>query len=348
MILPFALNEKHRQNKGKSIQGGIFIKNERKTPIFIIKLSKLLRRVPQSHNRLHELQEKLRNHTSGFKGEQSLDYFYRYLPKDVHLLHGMRILHDDYYFQMDTLLISPSFITILEVKYLAGSLFFENRFSQLIRTYNDKRDSFTNPIEQVNRQKYHLSKILEQNKFTAVPIETLVVITHPSAIIDASPTYKEALERVIKSSNLPQKFENLTRKHPTPVLAQKQIKKLIKLLSKISSLYDPDVCELFQIKKAELISGVLCITCTHSTLRYVRGTWYCPVCNTSSKTAHIEALEDYACLISTNITTKACKDFLKLSSNKQAYNILCSLKLPYTGNRKSRYYHLTPLLENLQ
>lgn len=301
--------------------------------------------MPQSHHRLHELQEKLRNHTSGYKGEQSLDYFYRYLPSDVHLLHGIRILHDDYYFQMDTLFITSSFLTIVEVKNLTGSLFFDSRFSQLIRTYDDKRDSFTNPIEQVKRQKYHLSQVLEQNKIPSVPIETLVVITHPSAIIDASPTYKEASEKVIKSSSLPQKFESLTRKHPTPLLTQKQIKKLIKLLSKTSSVYNPDVCELFQINKDDLIRGVLCKICIHSDMEYNRGTWYCSLCNSSSKTAHIEALEDYACLISINITTKECKDYLKLSSNKQAYNILCSLELPYTGNRKSRHYHLNPLLE---
>jgi Nuclease-related domain len=274
-----------------------------------------------------------------------LDYFYRYLPNDVHLLHGIRILHDDYYFQMDTLFITSRFLTIVEVKNLTGSLFFDNRFSQLIRTYDDKRDAFTNPIEQVNRQKYHLSKILEQNKMPSIPIETLVVITHPSAIIDASPTYKDASEIVIKSSSLPQKFESLTRKYPTPILTQKQIKKLIKLLSKTSSLYNPDVCELFQIKKDDLIRGVFCQSCTPSLMQFKRGTWYCPFCNSSSKTAHIEALEDYAYLISLNITTTECRDYLKLSSNKQAYQILCSLKLPYTGNRKSRHYHLDPLLE---
>jgi Nuclease-related domain len=274
-----------------------------------------------------------------------LDYFYRYLPNDVHLLHGIRILHDDYYFQMDTLFITSSFLTIVEVKNLIGSLFFDNRFSQLIRTYDDKRDSFTNPIEQVNRQKYHLSKILEQIKMPSIPIETLVVITHPSAIIDASPTYKEASEIVIKSSSLPQKFESLTRKYPTPILTQKQIKKLIKLLIKTSSLYNPDVCELFQINKDDLIRGVLCQNCTPSLMQYKRGTWSCSICNSTSKIAHIEALEDYACLISIKITTKECRDYLKLSSNKQAYQILCSLKLPYTGNRKSRHYHLDPLLE---
>lgn len=274
-----------------------------------------------------------------------MDYFYRYLPNDVYLLHGIRILHDDYYFQMDTLFITSSFLTIVEVKNLTGILFFDKRFSQLIRIYDDKRDSFTNPIEQVNRQKYHLSKILEQNKMPSIPIETLVVITHPSAIIDASPTYKEASEIVIKSSSLPQKFESLTRKYLTPILTQKQIKKLIKFLSKTSSLYNPDVCELFQINKGDLIRGVLCQSCTPSLMHYNRGSWYCSICNSSSKTAHIEALEDYACLISINITTKECRDYLKLSSNKQAYQILCSLKLPYTGNRKSRHYHLDPLLE---
>jgi hypothetical protein len=66
-----------------------------------------------------------------------------------------------------------------------------------------------------------------------------------------------------------------------------------------------------------------------------------------AKTTPIEALEDYACLIYTKITTNECRDYLKLSSNKQAYNILRSLNLPYTASRKSRHYYITPLLEKI-
>lgn len=308
----------------------------------------MIKRVPHTHHRKQEIQDQLRNHSSGFKGEQSLDYFYRYLPKeDINFLHSIRISHEDYFFQMDTIIITPTFITILEIKYLAGHLFLDDRFSQLIRTFEGKKEAFTNPIDQVKRQSYHLSKILSQYKFPAVPIETLVIMTHPTAIIEAPLTYKEAAEKVIKSSSLQEKFEVLSQKHSKTILSQTQIKKLTKLLLKLSSSYNPDICELFQINKNELIRGVFCPTCNHAIMEYKRGTWHCRTCYTSSKTAHIEALQDYACLLSTEITNSECTYFLNLASNSQAYHLLCSLNLPFTGNTKSRKYHLEPLLEKI-
>lgn len=325
--------------------GGVIIKKHRKIPIYITKLSKLIKRMPQTHNKLLELQQKLKNHITGYKGEKSLEFFYRYLPKDVYFLHNIRILQNDYYFQMDTVILSPSFITILEIKNLVGHLYFDDRFSQLIRTYEGKKEAFSNPIEQVERQKLHLYKILNQYKFTSLPIETLVVITNPSSIIEASPTYLEASEKVIRSSSLQHKYANLSRKHPNILYTHKDIKKLSKILSKVSSSYDPDVCKLYKINKNELIRGVFCSNCDHSSMSYVWGNWYCPTCSSSSKTAHITALQDYALLISHTITTSECSDYLNLSSKKQAYNLLRLLDLPFTGNRKSRKYILTPLLE---
>jgi hypothetical protein len=335
-------------NCSKKQKGGYRMKKQRKTPIFITKLSKLVRRIPPNHFRKEEFQEQLRNHSSGFKGEQSLEYFYRYLPKDIHFLHGLRIQQDKYYFQMDTLLITPCFITILEIKYMAGHLLFEDQFFQFIRTYEGKEEAFANPIDQVNRQQYHLSKILDQYKLPSIPIETLVVMTHPSAIVESSPTYKEAKEKVIKSSSLQQKFESLARKYPNPILTQKQVMKLTRLLVKLSSSYDPDICELFQVKKNELAKGVFCPKCSHSIMRYEWGKWHCNSCYTSSKTAHIEALQDYTLLISKKITNYECALYLNLSSSSQAYHLLRSLNLPASGTNRSRHYHLTPLLENLQ
>lgn len=321
------------------------MKKEREAPIFITKLSKLVKRIPPNHYKKQEFQDLLRNHSSGFKGEQSLEYFYRYLPKDIVYLHGLRILDDEYFFQMDTLLITPSFITILEIKYMAGQLFFEDQFFQFIRTYGGKEEAFANPIDQVTRQKIHLTRVLEQHKLNVLPIEKLVVMTHPAAIIEAAPGYKEANEIVIKSPSLQQKYESLLRKYPTPVLTQKQVKKMSRLLLKLSSSYDPDICELFQVNKNELSKGVFCPTCPHSIMNYIWGKWHCSTCDTSSKTAHIEALQDYAHLISKQISNYEFAWYLNLQSSSQAYHLIRSLKLPSTGTNKSRIYHLDPLLQ---
>jgi Nuclease-related domain len=321
-------------------------KIELKPPVIIKKLEVLLKRSsPTSHKR-PQILESYRRFKAGFTGEQSLQYFYRYLPKDGLLfLPGLRIMHDEYYFQMDQLIVSPTFLLILEIKNLAGHLYLDDKVKQMIRTLDGKRECFEDPIEQVKRQSYHLNQILKQCKFPAIPIERLVVITNPSTIVEFSPSYKEAFARVIKSAQLHHKFTAFQQKYQTSILTSKEMKKISKQLFKLHDAHDPDVCDLFQMDKRELLKGVLCPKCDQPFIMYYKGAnWRCPNCPHKSKTAHIEALKDYALLISPTITNRECKYFLHLPSTSITTHLLKALILPYTGSTKSRSYNLLPLL----
>jgi Nuclease-related domain len=321
-------------------------KFELKPPILIKKLEVLLKRNSPSHLKRPHIMESLRKHKAGYNGEQSLMYFYRYLPKKgMHYLPGIRMLHDEYYFQMDSLIITPHFLLILEIKSHAGHLYFDDKVKQMIRTLDGKKEAYEDPIEQVKRQKYHLNKIMEQHKLPAVPIESLVVITNSSTIVEFSPTYKEAFIRGIKSPQLQHKFEVYQSKYQESSLNKKELRKFIKQLFKLHDTYSPDVCELFQINKCELIKGVLCPMCVlPSIMNYKGANWRCPNCQHKSKRAHVEALIDYALLISPNITNQECKDFLKLPSRSITTHLLRALNLPYAGSTKSRTYNLLPLM----
>jgi hypothetical protein len=322
------------------------IKKQRTKPIVIDKLESLLKRATFTDGQREEIQDALRKHVSGFRGEQSLDYFYRYLPKvSISYLHGIRILHQDYYFQMDTLIVTPKFLLIIESKNIAGHLHFESPYDPMIRTLNEVKEAFDNPVEQVKRQSYHLMEMLKSLKNPNIPIESLVVMTNPKAITEFNPTYKEARSKVIKSSGLAAKFEELSNKHNLECLSQKEVKRLIKYLLKNHSPDDPDVCSIFRIQKDHLIRGVFCPNCKTNILQRRKRTWYCSICTKNYNKAHEAALIDYAHLISKSISNKACKDFLQLPSANQAYYLLRSLNLPYTGTRKSRIYHLDSLLK---
>ncbi|MFD1358993.1 nuclease-related domain-containing protein [Fictibacillus halophilus] len=217
------------------------------------------------------------------------------MPKDGLLyLPGLRIMHDEYYFQMDQLILTPTFLLILEIKNLAGHLYFDDKVKQMIRMLDGKRECFEDPIEQVKRQSYHLKQILRQCKFPIIPIERLVVITNPSTIVEFSPSYKEALARVIKSVQLLHKFTLFQQKYQTPILTSKEMKKLSKQLFKLHDTHDPDVCALFQMDKRELVKGVLCPKCDQSFILYYKGAnWRCPIYQHKLKNAHVDALIDY-------------------------------------------------------
>ncbi|MBY6036599.1 NERD domain-containing protein [Fictibacillus nanhaiensis] len=293
------------------------------------------------HSKICEkLEEHLAKHLAGLNGEKSLEYFYRYLPQDVQFIHNIRILHMNFYFQMDTLIITSKFIILLEIKNYAGHLYFDDKYGQLIRKFNDKEDIFDDPIEQVKRQSFHLSKILNQHKIPEVPIETLVVLTNPRTYIHSSQT----ISTIVKSSRIQQKFQEFDQKYKKEVLTLKEKKRIHRILMKLHEPYNPDILEYYGIDKSELITGVLCSEC-HTRMERISANWQCIKCKHTSKNAHIRALMDYALLISTDITNKECKEFLHLSSSMQAYHILHSLNLPYTGaSRRSRTYHLDSLI----
>lgn len=312
----------------------------------IKKLNTLLKRLALQQIKTKDVEEYLARQMAGIRGELSMDYFYRYLPQEeIKFLHNIRILHHDYYFQIDTLIITSKFILILEIKNIAGHIYFDNLFSQVIRLNDGRKESFDDPIQQTERQAYHLSEILLHNKVPFIPIEALVVITNPKTLVESAPGHKEAINKVIKSGDLKWKFDDLNRKHSKEVLSKKDIKKVSRVLTKLHTPYNPDVCSLFKIDKNELIKGVLCLECDHITLVRTKRSWYCTNCNQYYKGAHIHALKDYALLISTEITNKEFKDFLNLPTSSQAYHLLKALQLPYSGSTKSRKYDLKPLLD---
>ncbi|ANC78559.1 hypothetical protein ABE65_017840 [Fictibacillus phosphorivorans] len=322
------------------------IKKHRAQPIIIHKLQSLLKRALLNDAKQGEIQRVLRKHISGYRGEQSLDYFYRYLPQNnLIFLHGLRISHEDYYFQIDTLIITPHFLLIIESKNIAGHLYFKSAYDPLIRTLNDHQEAFDNPVEQVKRQSYHLMAILNNFKVLHVPIESLVIMTNPKAITEFSPAYKEARLKVIKSSGLVAKFEELSNKHRKEIILPKDSKKISKNLMKIHTPDNPDVCSKFQIHPNHLLTGVFCPSCETELLQRRRRTWYCPSCKNNYNKAHEAALVDYALLISSTISNKSCKQFLNLTSTNQSYQLLKSLNLLFTGNRKSRIYHLDNLVK---
>jgi ribosomal protein L37AE/L43A len=319
---------------------------KRKIPIFIIKLNILLKRLPPHQLKRDDVKEYLARQMAGLRGEHSMDYFYRYLPQnEIQFLHNIRILHDDYYFQIDTLIITPNFFLILEIKNIAGHIYFDNLYSQVIRLHDGKKESFDDPIQQVERQAFHLSEILKHKKVPLIPIETLVVVTNPKTLVESAPGHKDALNKVIKSADLKKKFDLLNKKHTKKVLTKMEIKKVNRLLNKLHTPYNPDVCSLFHIDKNELTKGVFCPDCENVILNRNKRSWYCTNCTKHHKNAHIDALKDFAMLISNEITNKEFKDFLNLPSSSISYHLLQSLNLPYAGSTKSRTYLLNSLLE---
>lgn len=323
----------------------ILIIKERSRPLIIDGLEALIARLHVTHPKIPQLESSLYNYKKGYRGEKSIDYFLNLLPeKDFHIFHGLRLPLGKSFFQMDTLIVSPYFILILEVKHISGTLTFQVESNQMIRTYNDVEEGMANPILQARRHEYQLKRFLQSYNFPKVPIESFVIISDAKTIIKS--TNQSVYKKVKQGANLPFLIENMGLRYPNQCLSLKDIKKMTRQLMKSHTVHIPDVLKKYSIDESEIITGVCCLNCGSLPMERFRGFWLCRQCGVKSKTAHIPSIREFALLYGSNITNKRLRDFLHISSDSVAKRILTSSNLDFKGKTKDRVY-IIPLKEEM-
>ncbi|MFA9559986.1 nuclease-related domain-containing protein [Evansella sp. AB-rgal1] len=318
-----------------------------KKSIYLRKLEALSKRILQYNSSFPAVEKELISYKSGFRGEKSLEYYFTFLDeKNSLILHDLRLPYKTNFFQMDVIILTLSFIYLLEVKNLIGNLEFDPDFHQLIRTYNEKVDIFSDPIQQGQRHIFQLKAWLTKMKFPSIPIESNVVITNPQArIITPTPRHSAyIIDHVIRSSKIEDKVRLLGQKYPHQVLQHQDMRKLSNRLIKSHTPQTKDILEHFRIPRESILKGVHCPNCSSLPMTRLWGAWHCSFCKHSSEDAHIAALNDYALLIDTHITNAQLRDFLQVPSIRCATYLLQSMNFPYTGTFRDRTYTL-PLEE---
>ncbi|AST94110.1 MULTISPECIES: nuclease-related domain-containing protein [Sutcliffiella] len=311
---------------------------ERKLPVKILTLEALLRRLPDNHHARLQIEEEYGIMMAGYKGEKAVDFYLKEIPKEnYHVMTGLRIYEGESFFQMDNLIITPKYLLIIEVKNLAGILFFDHQYQQLIRTLNGVEEVFDYPIVQTNRQRKKLSNWLVENKFRPVPIETLVVISNKKAIIKSS-IY---LEEVIRSPSLPIRIDNLESKYKTKLFTENEMKKLKKLLLKKHVEEKLDYMTRFSMEQTDLIVGPHCPICYSLEITKQPKGWICKnECNFTLVQLLKSSLLDFRYLFSSTITNNQFRYFMRIKSKSTSNHMIRSLGLKPNGAQKNRTYHI--------
>ena len=318
----------------------ILIAKERTIPIRIQKNDALLRRLPKNHSKRAAIEQDQAKRMAGYRGEQSLDYYVSKLPeKDFIIFHGIRLTDGKYFFQMDTLILSPYFLLILEVKNFFGTLFFDPILNQLIQTtQNGEEKGYANPIEQANQQSRSLKKWLDKINIIA-PIDFLVVISKPSTIIKTPPNNTHILQKVTHVQFLLSRIEKHKDMYKKEIFPPKELKKLTRLILKSHVPEMFDCLKHYEITSDELITGVICPNCFSYPVKRHYGTWFCLSCQYKNKNAHLQAVTDFFLLNNdTPISNQQFRDFLHLTSADVARKMLISMNLSSTGTNKGKVY----------
>jgi hypothetical protein len=316
-------------------------------PIKILKLYALLRRILPNHPLRQDIEAELMKIEAGYKGELSLDYHLSFLPdKEYIILHNIRLSYKTFYFQIDTLILHTNFILILEVKNIAGELFIDTSFNQMIRTRNNITEVFPDPILQAYKQKVELVKWFSSKKLPEIPIEFKVVLTNSNTLIKNTQDNTLVVNQLIRSSRLTFEIAKLKDKFKTQKVTDKQLSKIANQLIKAHIPQNMDVLSQFRIPKSDILPGVYCRNCESLTMERISGSWKCSHCFSERKDAHIDSLMDYALLLNPTISNKEMREFLNLKSISTATRLLTLLNLPTSGVTKNRRYSLLRLVSN--
>ncbi|HEY2420086.1 MAG TPA: NERD domain-containing protein [Neobacillus sp.] len=307
------------------------------------KLEALKRRLSSTHSQWPEVVTSYNSMKTGLDGERSLDFYLDLLPDSkYYIFHDLRLKYKNYFFQIDTLVLCTSFGLNLEVKKLTGGLFFDKNFNQLIV---NKRNRRKNPVQQAKMQTQKLKLWLEEHNCPALPIHYLFVNSNEDAVIRTDPENEEITRNICNSEVLIDKIEQMEKYYSTEQLTEKELRKIRRLLLLNHTPDDPDILKEYHTSPKDIIPGAQCPQCKAIPMKYKSGTWHCPTCGYISKTAHIQAINDYFLLIKPSITNAELREFLHLPSRKISYHILNSMGFPFSGRNKGRVYFPSPPLK---
>lgn len=305
----------------------------------------LCRRLPPEHPEIENINLRARNLRAGYNGERSLKFELSFLPKnDFHIIHELKLKDPQGMFQIDTLILSPNFFLIIEVKNIYGTIVFDN-LNQVIRYTEDTEEGFPNPIAQVKLQKLRLKNFLQNLNIPPIPIETTVVYANPRTIIKNQSTSKIVNETVMHKSNILSKITELKQINSTIHLTANQLRKISQTLIKNHQTKQQNALHEYGIKTEQLLKGVICPKCTTIPMKRIYGTWQCDYCDNLDGTAHIPALQDYYLLINKTIANRHARHFLKLKSKDVTKQLLQKLNLPITGTQRTRKYMLHKIMD---
>lgn len=280
---------------------------------------------------------------AGYLGESSVDYKLSLFQKECFFHYpDLRLNNHQNNFQIDSLIITPKLIFLIEAKNLKGTLEYSGKYKQIVQTTESGQTSYRDPILQVKTQAQQLRNWLLKFGYQ-VPIEPLVVSTNHATIIRNLDNDNEFKHRFITLENLIFKIDSIYNSYKKNTLSINDIHNIISKISSHNNPYRANLINYYNIKQQHIFKGIPCKNCTNIQLRRISRTWFCPKCKTKISDAHIRVILDYFLLHDTFITNKQCRELLQLRSHDVSYRLLNSSGFKSIGNKKGRKY-LSPKL----
>ncbi|BDH60546.1 nuclease [Lysinibacillus sp. PLM2] len=299
-------------------------------------LEAISRRLALNDFEYPKFQEMYFRQRKGYQGELKVDTKWNELriPIEHYLLYNYETVNEvGNTHQIDTIMLSPNFIFIVEIKNISGKIDYDEEKRQFTNTKeDDRKEVYSNPVDQVERHTRLITRMMDLVGIQ-LPVESAIVFSNTSTTIGLMP-------KRIPSFHLSGLYSHMTmlfKKHSKQAVSIKEMNVLKDFL--LESLkrerWKPN------IDKQKLLNGAICEQCNQQTIMtYSNGRFICPKCNTKSKEILLKSLNDYRLLFSPWISNRAFKQFFNIASSKTSYKLLKSLNLQSYGNNRGRLYFI--------
>ncbi|WP_160722699.1 nuclease-related domain-containing protein [Bacillus sp. USDA818B3_A] len=297
-----------------------------------------------NHPKYPVIEKELARRWAGYWGEAALANYLKELPSEkYYILHDLQLQLHGIHFQIDTLILTQTYIQIIEAKNIIGTLYFDNIFNQLIRTNPDgTEESFEDPRIQCRRLQSLLGRWLILHNLHLLPIDYLIFFKSSNRTILKTSGTGTDLTRICKGRDLFNKIENSENRYKQVKI---QTPEMIEIANFLLSKHTPkqiDILKEYELTETEPIQGVQCSSCKHIPMEYQKGKWICIKCGSKSRDGHIETINDHFLLVKPTITNRECQKILHLPSANITQKKLIALDLPTSGHTKKRVYHQWP------
>lgn len=282
-----------------------------------------------------KIEERLYNLQAGFGGETQYDkYLTEFKPRYPHaILHDVTLCEDNIFFQMDSVLITPAFIVISEVKNLAEKIVVKSNPFQFIKEYPDgKRQPLKNPIVELERKIYLFENWLKKRKIE-IPIKGIVAFAYNNELnIEETPSMD-----IMFTYEVAAHFRSLPV--TKEILNKPEIHSIARKIANSHQEYNPfPLIKRFDIQPAHILPGVICPTCNHLPMIWMQKKWICHPCGYAGKNDHESALKDWSMLIKNSITNREFRYFTQLENRNTAKKLLARSPIELQGlGRSSKY-----------
>lgn len=314
------------------------ILENRSKPTPLKKLDAVLPRLSPHSKKENELEVESRLRYKGYIGEIKVDgYINTHFEKQYTILHDITLKIDGKETQIDSIIITPHAIYILEIKNYNGTIIFNTILHQFTRDDGKIETGFRHPITQAETNKLKLKHWLYERKLHHVPVHYFVAISEPSTLIRVIGDEKLIAKVVAHGEHIPKKIMQMETQYQKETPAKLQHRKMGAAILKESYDFDFNILGKYGVIRADILPGVHCPKCGFLGMDRRHTNWKCKKCDNKYKYAHLRAIKDYFLLINSSLSNKECRWFLQLHSRSVATRILQNSGLEYNAKRKRWY-----------